>query len=76
MTCSCILLFMSIDHIETGPGPKSTHARERDDAARLAESGMSEKEEDVGPPVPVQEQSVDGAASDVPEAESTPTGGR
>lgn len=79
MIFSCILLFMSIDHTEKGPGPKSKHALERDDAAKSAEARVSsepEKDADsdrLGHPRP----QVDGVLSaDVPEAESTPTGGR
>lgn len=77
---SCVLLFLSINHIEKGPGPKSTHARERDDAAKLAEAGMSndaekEEEEEV---VPSRQPSVD-ESPEVPittETASTPIGGR
>lgn len=76
---SCILLFLSINHIEKGPGPKSKHARERDNAAKLAEAGMSsdpEKEEEVESAVPTQPHSIDGTAADALGAESTPSGGR
>lgn len=83
MTLSCILLFLSIDHIEKGPGPKSTHARERDDAARLAEAAMSnapeeeeEKNEDLNAPTLFRQQSVDGTSEDATVAASTPIGGR
>jgi hypothetical protein len=46
---------MSIDHTEKGPGPKSTHARQRDEKAGLAEAGASsdpekEAESDMAAP--------------------------
>lgn len=79
MYCSCVLLFLSIDHIENGPGFKSKHARDRDDAARLAEAGMSsdpEKEAEVDANAPPHQQSIDEAATNAPVAASTPVGGR
>lgn len=55
---SCILLFLSIDNTEVGPGPKSAHARAHDAEAQMSDgtdrqmSDETEKEkenEDISP---------------------------
>lgn len=78
MDNSCILLFMSIDNTEKGPGPKSAHAREHDAEAALATVSDSEKEKETpssGPlqePLPThQEPGADRAVDAVPVAAET-----
>lgn len=55
---SCVLLFLSINNVEYGPGPKSKHSRERDAAAGVPgsdpESQLSEKEKSIDEPAPAR----------------------
>lgn len=70
---SCVLLFLSIDNVEKGPGPKSRHARERDaqnakSDPDLAEKAISEPEQPHAHQIP-----SDGATDSDPAAERRPS---
>ena len=76
---SCVLLFLSIDNVEHGLGPKSAHARRRSlrDARRQpssdpdADEKALEQPEQAHPP----EMRTDGYEEALPAAETTPSGG-
>ncbi|KAK4547538.1 hypothetical protein LTR36_000495 [Oleoguttula mirabilis] len=69
---SCMLLFLSIDNTETGPGPKTAHAQDREaahiaanssSAEREAQSFETEKERSSQEPEPTHQQSREQATA-------------
>jgi uncharacterized membrane protein len=67
---SCVLLFLSIDNVENGPGPKSRHARDRDAKQTSSDPDLNEKAlpepERAHPP----ETGTDGFTNSLPAAET------
>lgn len=63
---SCVLLFLSINNVENGPGPKSRHARERDAENAKRDSGLTEKAISEPEQAHAPQTSTDGVAESAP----------
>jgi uncharacterized membrane protein len=67
---SCVLLFLSIDNVENGPGPKSRHARERDAKQTSSDPDLNEKALPEPERAHLPETGTDGFTNSLPAAET------